>query len=94
MPRNYTYLSYIKQKNINPVSKPKRKYALLESHLPAIGFLFKTLLLHEDTEFFCLSYYLDLYPGIIDEAVAMRGAHENNRITKVDHHEINPAVSR
>ncbi|HFK5538374.1 TPA: hypothetical protein ACGZ96_003538 [Elizabethkingia anophelis] len=25
LPRNYTYLSYIKQKNINLVSKPKRK---------------------------------------------------------------------
>lgn len=57
--------------------------------------LFKTLLLHEDTEFFFrLSYYLDLYPGIIDEAVAMRGVHEHNRITRVDNHEVNPAFSR
>lgn len=53
------------------------------------------MVLHEDTEFFLrLSYYLDLYAGIIDEAVAMRGVHENNRITKVDNRIINPAKSR
>lgn len=58
--------------------------------------LFKThLRLHEDTEFlFRLSYYLALYPGSIDKAVAMRGVHEHNRITKVDTFIINPAVSR
>jgi glycosyltransferase involved in cell wall biosynthesis len=40
------------------------------------------LKLHEDTEFLLrLSYYLDLYSGIIDEAVALRGVHEENRIT-------------
>ncbi|MDR2236266.1 MAG: glycosyltransferase [Chryseobacterium sp.] len=53
------------------------------------------LKLHEDTEFlFRLSYYLDLYPGSIDKAVAMRGVHEDNRITKVDTGIINPAISR
>ncbi|SFN47793.1 Glycosyltransferase involved in cell wall bisynthesis [Chryseobacterium oleae] len=58
--------------------------------------LFKThLRLHEDTEFlFRLSYYLALYPGSIDKAVAMRGVHEHNRITKVDTFIINPAFSR
>ncbi|EJL67650.1 glycosyltransferase family 2 protein [Chryseobacterium populi] len=58
--------------------------------------LFKpNLRLHEDTEFlFRLSYYLDLYPGIIDKAVAMRGVHENNRITKVDKNRTKPGVSR
>lgn len=43
------------------------------------------LRLHQDTEFlFRLSYYLNLYPGILDKAVAIRGVHENNRITQVD----------
>lgn len=58
--------------------------------------LFKShLRLHEDTEFlFRLSYYLDLYPGILDEAIAVRGVHENNRITKVDMRVIDPAFSR
>ncbi|MEY8758561.1 glycosyltransferase family 2 protein [Chryseobacterium tongliaoense] len=58
--------------------------------------LFKPdLRLHEDTEFlFRLSYYLDLYPGIIDRAVSMRGVHENNRITKVDTNRSKPGISR
>ncbi|WP_295221681.1 glycosyltransferase family 2 protein [uncultured Chryseobacterium sp.] len=58
--------------------------------------LFKThLRLHQDTEFlFRLSYYLDLYPGILDKAVAMRGVHENNRITTVDSQKVNPATTR
>lgn len=58
--------------------------------------LFKAhLRLHEDTEFlFRLSYYLDLYPGIIDKAIAMRGVHENNRITKVNMRVVDPSVSR
>lgn len=58
--------------------------------------LFKThLRLHQDTEFlFRLSYYLDLYPGILDQAVAMRGVHENNRITMVDSKKVNPAITR
>ncbi|MBT2623672.1 glycosyltransferase family 2 protein [Chryseobacterium sp. ISL-6] len=61
-----------------------------------MDFYFKPhLMLHEDTEFlFRLSYYLDLYPGIIEKAIAMRGVHENNRITKVDGGTINPALSK
>ncbi|WP_185226192.1 glycosyltransferase family 2 protein [Chryseobacterium indologenes] len=58
--------------------------------------LFKsTLRLHQDTEFlFRLSYYLDLYPGILDKAVAVRGVHEDNRITVVDSKKVNPAITR
>lgn len=53
------------------------------------------LRLHQDTEFlFRLSYYCDLYPGILDEAVAMRGVHEENRITKVDSRQIKPASTK
>lgn len=67
-----------------------------ESLMKKMKTLFKShLRLHEDTEFlFRLSYYLDLYPGSIDKAVAMRGVHENNRITKVDMRVIDPAFSR
>ena len=61
-----------------------------------INSLFKPhLRYHEDTEFlFRLSYYLDLHPGILDEAIVVRGVHENNRITKVDTKKINPASTR
>ena len=53
------------------------------------------LRLHQDTEFlFRLSYYLDLYPGILDKAVANRGVHENNRITKVDSAKVKPSISK
>lgn len=53
------------------------------------------LRLHQDTEFlFRLSFYCDLYPGILDEAVAMRGVHEENRITKVDSRQIKPASTK
>lgn len=67
-----------------------------ESLLKKMNILFKNhLRLHEDTEFLLrLSFYLDLYPGIIDKAIAIRGVHENNRITKVDSRVINPAISR
>lgn len=67
-----------------------------ESLMNKVRPLFKPhLRLHEDTEFlFRLSYYLDLYPGILDEAIAVRGVHENNRITKVDLRVIDPSVSR
>lgn len=58
-------------------------------------FLKTHLKLHQDTEFlFRLSYYLRLYPGILHKAVAVRGVHENNRITKVDTKKINPATTR
>lgn len=53
------------------------------------------LRLHQDTEFlFRLSYYLDLYPGILDEAVAIRGVHESNRITQVDTGKVKPSISK
>ncbi len=67
-----------------------------ESLMKKMKSLFKAhLRLHEDTEFlFRLSYYMDLYPGSLDKAIAMRGVHENNRITKVDMRVIDPAFSR
>ncbi|SEM57488.1 Glycosyl transferase family 2 [Chryseobacterium taichungense] len=59
------------------------------------SFFKKTLRLHQDTEFlFRLSFCTNLYPGILDQAIAMRGVHENNRITKVDTKKINPATTR
>lgn len=69
-----------------------RRDALVKKLKP----FFKThLRLHQDTEFlFRLSYYLDLYPGILDKAVAMRGVHENNRITKVDTKKVKPATTK
>ncbi len=67
-----------------------------ESLIQKMDILFRTnLRLHQDTDFlFRLSFYLDLYPGILDEAVAVRGVHENNRITLVDSKKINPASTR
>lgn len=58
--------------------------------------LMKThLRLHQDTEFlFRLSYYLNLFPGILDQAVAIRGVHESNRITKVDTGKVKPSISK
>ncbi|AZA81715.1 glycosyltransferase family 2 protein [Chryseobacterium lactis] len=69
-----------------------RRESLMKKMKP----LFKsTLRLHQDTEFlFRLSYYLDLYPGILDKAVAVRGVHEDNRITVVDSKKVNPAITR
>jgi glycosyltransferase involved in cell wall biosynthesis len=69
-----------------------RKDSLMKKMDP----LFKSSLrLHQDTEFlFRLSYYLNLYPGILDQAVAIRGVHEDNRITLVDSKKINPATTR
>ncbi len=53
------------------------------------------LRLHQDTEFlFRLSYYLDLYPGILNQAVANRGVHKDNRITQVDSGKIKPSISK
>ncbi|MDW9380892.1 glycosyltransferase family 2 protein [Chryseobacterium sp. JV558] len=67
-----------------------------KSSLRNMEYFFKThLKLHQDTEFlFRLSYYLNLYPGILDNAVAVRGVHENNRITKIDSREVKPASTR
>ncbi len=53
------------------------------------------LRLHQDSEFlFRISYYLKLFPGILDEAVAVRGVHENNRISQLDSKKIKPATTR
>lgn len=53
------------------------------------------LRLHQDTEFlFRLSYYVKLYPGVLDQAVAMRGVHENNRISQVDSKKVKASNSR
>lgn len=67
-----------------------------KSSLSKVGHLFKTeLRLHQDTEFiFRLSYYLHLYPGILNNAVAVRGVHENNRITQVDIGKVKPSSTR
>ncbi|AZB01068.1 glycosyltransferase family 2 protein [Chryseobacterium joostei] len=67
-----------------------------DSLMKKMDILFKaSLRLHQDTEFlFRLSYYLNLYPGILDKAVAIRGVHEDNRITQVDSKKINPATTR
>lgn len=67
-----------------------------EAMVKKLNPFFKThLRLHQDTEFlFRLSYYLNLYPGILDQAVAVRGVHESNRITAVDSKKVNPASSR
>ena len=63
----------------------KKLFPMMKTHLR----------LHQDTEFlFRLSYYLDLYPGILDEAVAIRGIHENNRITQVDSKKVKPSISK
>lgn len=69
-----------------------RKSALDEK----LSVMMKThLRLHQDTEFlFRLSYYLDLYPGILNKAVANRGVHENNRITQVDTGKVKPSISK
>lgn len=67
-----------------------------ESLMQKMNPFFKTTLrLHQDTEFlFRISYYLDLYPGILDKAIAVRGVHENNRITKVDSGKVKPSTTR
>lgn len=54
-----------------------------------------SLRLHQDTEFTIrLSYYLKLFTGINDEAIAIRGVHENNRITKIETKEVKPASTK
>ncbi|MCA6066833.1 glycosyltransferase [Chryseobacterium sp. RG1] len=69
-----------------------RRKPLLEKVQP----IFKThLRLHQDTEFlFRSSYYLNFYPGILDQAIAMRGVHESNRITQVDSKKVKPSITR
>ncbi|MCX8533620.1 glycosyltransferase family 2 protein [Chryseobacterium luquanense] len=54
-----------------------------------------SLRLHQDTEFTTrLSFYLNFYTGINEDAIAIRGVHENNRITKVETKQINPASTK
>lgn len=67
-----------------------------KSVLDQLGGLMKThLRLHQDTEFlFRVSYYAKLFPGILDEAVAVRGVHESNRISQVDAKKVNAATTR
>lgn len=67
-----------------------------KSSLEKLGSLMKTSLrLHQDTEFlFRLAFYTKLFAGIIDQAVAMRGVHESNRISQVDAKKIKPASTR
>ncbi|MDR2236268.1 MAG: glycosyltransferase family 2 protein [Chryseobacterium sp.] len=44
----------------------------------------ETLRVHQDSEFIIrLAYHCYLKTGIIDQAIAMRGIHDNNRITKI-----------
>lgn len=53
------------------------------------------LRLHQDTDFTVrLGFYLKLFTGNYREAVALRGIHENNRITVVDSKKTNPATTR
>ncbi|UHO38011.1 glycosyltransferase family 2 protein [Chryseobacterium capnotolerans] len=57
-----------------------RKAALEQSHLR----FNKDLRVHQDSDFIIkLSYHCHLKTGNITEAVAMRGIHDNNRITKI-----------
>ncbi len=67
-----------------------------KSALEKMDALMKTdLKLHQDTDFLMrLAFYTHLYPGILDKAVAMRGVHENNRISQVDSKKVNPATTR
>jgi len=67
-----------------------------KSALSKMDALMKTdLRLHQDTDFVMrLAFYTRLYPGILDEAVAVRGVHESNRISQVDSGKIKPATTR
>ncbi|WP_312343535.1 glycosyltransferase family 2 protein [Chryseobacterium binzhouense] len=58
--------------------------------------MFETSLrLHQDTEFTVrLAYYLQLYTGINDQAIAIRGIHENNRITQVETKQTKPSSTK
>ncbi|CAA7197401.1 glycosyltransferase family 2 protein [Chryseobacterium potabilaquae] len=68
-----------------------RKEALLNK----MDIFFKDLRIHEDSEFFFrLSFYLNLYPGILDSPIAMRGVHEHNRITEIETKKIKPCTTK
>lgn len=54
-----------------------------------------SLRLHQDTEFTIrLSYYLKFFTGINTKAIAIRGIHEDNRITKIETKQIKPASTK
>ncbi len=67
-----------------------------KSALGKMDALMKTdLKLHQDTDFLMrLAFYNNLYPGILDKAVAVRGVHESNRISQVDSGKVKPASTR
>lgn len=67
-----------------------------KSALEKMDALMKTdLKLHQDTDFLIrLAFYTKLYPGILDQAVAVRGVHESNRISQVDSGKVKPATTR
>ncbi|UOE41369.1 glycosyltransferase [Chryseobacterium suipulveris] len=67
-----------------------------KSALEKMDALMKTdLKLHQDTDFLMrLAFYANLYPGILDKPVAVRGVHESNRISQVDSGKIKPASTR
>lgn len=58
--------------------------------------MFETSLrLHQDSEIIIrFAFYLKLFTGINEQPIALRGIHENNRITKVDSGKTNPATTR
>ncbi|AZI21921.1 glycosyltransferase family 2 protein [Chryseobacterium taklimakanense] len=67
-----------------------------KSALEKMDALMKTdLKLHQDTDFLIrLAFYTKLYPGILDQPVAVRGVHESNRISQLDSGKIKPASTR
>ena len=67
-----------------------------KSALEKMDDLMKTdLKLHQDTDFLMrLAFYTRLYPGILDEPVAVRGVHESNRISQLDSGKVKPAATR
>lgn len=67
-----------------------------KSALDKMDALMKTdLKLHQDTDFLMrLAFYTKLYPGILDQPVAVRGVHESNRISQVDSGKVKPATTR
>lgn len=67
-----------------------------KSALDKMDALMKTdLKLHQDTDFLMrLAFYAKLYPGILNEPVAVRGVHESNRISQLDSGKIKPAKTR
>ncbi|MDR6922900.1 MULTISPECIES: glycosyltransferase family 2 protein [Chryseobacterium] len=66
-------------------SIPLNTLTIKKQSLDRHGLRFNPALrLHQDTEFTIrLAYHCYLKTGIIDRAIAMRGIHDNNRITKI-----------